>query len=154
MWSVGVLDVHNRPEAPSELEKRFFEFLSEFRIDNEFVHRRVFEPRPTRGRQLTSNRDRLRSSLLMHHHTLDVDLRDLAMFNEELAQNVQARPADMIPWVREFLPWSSAALTIFSLRRRCSGCRGSSCDLRARTARQAQPRSRRCRKCRSLSGAA
>ena len=43
--------------------------------------------------------DRLRSSLLLHHHTLDVDLRDLAVWNEELGQKVQETPGEMIPLV-------------------------------------------------------
>ena len=52
--------------------------------------------------QLTT-RDRLRSSLLMHHHTLEVDLRDLGMWNDELAQKVQTNPGDMIPLLESAL---------------------------------------------------
>jgi DNA replication licensing factor MCM5 len=48
---------------------------------------------------LMEGRDRLRSSLLLHHHTLDIDLRDLVIWNEELAQKVQENPGDMIPLV-------------------------------------------------------
>jgi hypothetical protein len=43
--------------------------------------------------------DRLRSSLLLHHHTLDVDLRDLVVYNDELGQKVQEQPGEMIPLV-------------------------------------------------------
>lgn len=44
--------------------------------------------------------DRLKSALLMHHHTLEVDLEDLARFNPELAQRYQKTPGDMSPLVR------------------------------------------------------
>lgn len=46
-----------------------------------------------------SNRDRLRSALLMHHHTLEVDLKDLIVWNGELAQRVQEQPGEMVPLV-------------------------------------------------------
>jgi DNA replication licensing factor MCM5 len=46
-----------------------------------------------------SNRDRLRSALLMNHHTLEVDLKDLIVWNDELAQKVQEQPGEMVPLV-------------------------------------------------------
>jgi DNA replication licensing factor MCM5 len=45
------------------------------------------------------NRDRLRSALLMNHHTLEVDLKDLIVWNDELAQKVQEQPGEMVPLV-------------------------------------------------------
>jgi hypothetical protein len=45
------------------------------------------------------DRDRLRSALLMNHHTLEVDLKDLIAWNDELAQKVQEHPGEMVPLV-------------------------------------------------------
>jgi DNA replication licensing factor MCM5 len=45
------------------------------------------------------SRDRLRSALLMNHHTLEVDLKDLIAWNDELAQKVQEHPGEMVPLV-------------------------------------------------------
>ncbi|RSH93859.1 minichromosome maintenance protein 5 [Saitozyma podzolica] len=86
VYTVHALDGETRPDQPSEIERAFYEFLSGFRVGGEFVYR-----------------DRLRSSLLLHHHTLDVDLRDLVVWNEELAQKVQATPGDMIPLLESAL---------------------------------------------------
>ena len=36
---------------------------------------------------------------MLNHHTLDVDLRDLAVWNEELGHKVQETPGEMIPLV-------------------------------------------------------
>ena len=35
----------------------------------------------------------------MHHHTLEVDLRDLGVWNEELGQKVQEQPGETVPLV-------------------------------------------------------
>ena len=35
----------------------------------------------------------------MHHHSLEVDLRDLGAWNEELGQKVQERPGEVVPLV-------------------------------------------------------
>lgn len=35
----------------------------------------------------------------MHHHTLEIDIDDLAKFNPELAQLCQKTPGDMLPLV-------------------------------------------------------
>ncbi|KAI9637977.1 MCM2/3/5 family-domain-containing protein [Dioszegia hungarica] len=86
VYSVQVLAGDQPPDSPAEIERLFYDFLSGFRVGGEFVYR-----------------DRLRSSLLLHHHTLDVDLRDLVVWNEELAQKVQEMPGDMIPLVESAL---------------------------------------------------
>ncbi|ORY29998.1 MCM2/3/5 family-domain-containing protein [Naematelia encephala] len=80
IYSVGVLEGTAGHDAPSTTVDSFYDFLSGFRLGGEFIYR-----------------DRLRSSLLLHHHTLDVDLKDLVAWNEELAQKVQEQPGDMIP---------------------------------------------------------
>jgi DNA replication licensing factor MCM5 len=71
------------PDAPAQIEASFLEFLKEFRIGGEFVYR-----------------DRLRNAVLMQHHSLEVDLDDLAMYTAELAQKVHLRPGEMVPLVR------------------------------------------------------
>jgi len=82
IYSVSVLQGEDHPDSPAEVEKLFFDFLSGFRVGGEFIYR-----------------DRLRSSLLLHHHTLDVDLKDLVAWNDELAQKVQEQPGEMTPLV-------------------------------------------------------
>lgn len=86
VYSVQVLAGDQQPDSPAEIERLFFDFLSGFRLGGEFVYR-----------------DRLRSSLLLHHHSLDVDLRDLVVWNEELAQKVQETPGDTIPLVSGYV---------------------------------------------------
>jgi DNA replication licensing factor MCM5 len=82
VYSIGVLAGDQHPESLSQLEEAFLSFLSGFRVGGEFIYR-----------------DRLRASLLLHHHTLDVDLRDLGVWNEELGQKVQEQPGEMVPLV-------------------------------------------------------
>jgi hypothetical protein len=43
--------------------------------------------------------DRLRSSLLLGRHTLEVDLADVNLYNELLAQKIQERPGEVVPLV-------------------------------------------------------
>ncbi|ADV19321.1 minichromosome maintenance protein 5 (cell division control protein 46) [Cryptococcus gattii Ru294] len=80
IWSVGVLEGAEQQNAPSEIERLFYDFLHGFRIEDQWTYR-----------------DALRSALLLKHHTLEVDLRDLVVWNEELAQKVQDKPGEMIP---------------------------------------------------------
>lgn len=54
---------------------------------------------PQERREAHVYRDRLRAALLMHHHTLEVDLKDLIVWNDELAQKVQEQPGEMVPLV-------------------------------------------------------
>jgi len=82
VYSISVLPGENHPESASQIEDAFFQFLSGFRVGGEFIYR-----------------DRLRSSLLLHHHSLEVDLRDLGVWNEELGQKVQEQPGEMVPLV-------------------------------------------------------
>lgn len=82
VYSVAVHQPDGNPDSPSQIEDAFLQFLNGFRIGGEFVYR-----------------DRLRSSLLLHHHSLEVDLRDLGVWNEELGQKVQEQPGEMVPLV-------------------------------------------------------
>jgi hypothetical protein len=49
---------------------------------------------------LISLRDKLRADLLLKQYILEVDLRHVGLFNEELAFAMQDRPADVLPLVR------------------------------------------------------
>ena len=40
----------------------------------------------------------------MNHHTLEVDLKDLIAWNDELAQKVQEHPGEMVPLVSWLIP--------------------------------------------------
>jgi DNA replication licensing factor MCM5 len=80
VYTVPFQDPRLQPDSNSETEAAFYTFLSSFRIGAEFIYR-----------------DRLKAALLMHHHTLEIDLEDLARFNPELAQRCQKSPGELIP---------------------------------------------------------
>ncbi|WWD01094.1 hypothetical protein V866_008032 [Kwoniella sp. B9012] len=86
VWTVGVLQGEAQQNSHSEIEKLFFDFLSGFRINGQFTYR-----------------DALRSALLLHHHTLEVDLNDMIAWNNELAQKIQQNPGEMIPLLESAL---------------------------------------------------
>jgi DNA replication licensing factor MCM5 len=44
-------------------------------------------------------RDKLRGNLLLKQHQLEVDLRHVGLFNDELAHAIQDRPSDILPLV-------------------------------------------------------
>lgn len=48
---------------------------------------------------LTRHRDKLRANLLLKQHLLEVDLRHVSLYNDELAHAIQDRPADILPLV-------------------------------------------------------
>ncbi|TCD70669.1 minichromosome maintenance protein 5 [Steccherinum ochraceum] len=82
---VYTVAVHDAPEAvapdsPSETERLLFDFLMQYRIAGEFVYR-----------------DKLRANLLLKQHQLEVDLRHIGLFNEELAHSIQERPGEILP---------------------------------------------------------
>ncbi|CAK5279944.1 unnamed protein product [Mycena citricolor] len=68
------------PDSPSETEKLLLDFLLGFRLGGEFIYR-----------------DKLRANLLLKLHMLEVDLRHLSLYNDELAHAIQDAPADNIP---------------------------------------------------------
>ncbi|KAH9982684.1 MCM2/3/5 family-domain-containing protein [Lactifluus volemus] len=67
-------------ESPSETEKLLLDFLLQYRLGGEFTYR-----------------DKLRANLLLKHYQLDVDLRHLSLYNDELAHLIQNKPADILP---------------------------------------------------------
>lgn len=46
--------------------------------------------------------DRLRANVLLKEYSLEVDLRDVGLFSEELASSVQDRPGDVMPLVGDY----------------------------------------------------
>ncbi|TEB39338.1 ATP dependent DNA helicase [Coprinellus micaceus] len=65
---------------PSETEQLLYEFLQYFRIGEDFVYR-----------------DKLRANLLIKLYLLEVDLRHVSLFHDELAHAIQDRPSDVLP---------------------------------------------------------
>lgn len=45
-------------------------------------------------------RDKLRANILLKQHQLEVDLRHIGLFNDELAHAIQERPGEILPYVR------------------------------------------------------
>ncbi|TFK23099.1 ATP dependent DNA helicase [Coprinopsis marcescibilis] len=79
--SVHGLPQATSPDSPSETEQLLFDFLGVFRIGEEFIYR-----------------DKLRANILMKLYMLEVDLRHISLFNDELAHAIQDRPADILPF--------------------------------------------------------
>lgn len=62
--------------------------------------------------------DRLRANVLLKEYALEVDLRDIVLFSEELASSVQERPGDVMPLVcghNDFTSTGLITLTNISL---------------------------------------
>ncbi|KAF8807264.1 MCM-domain-containing protein [Phlegmacium glaucopus] len=99
VYSVSVHDVPaaTSPDLPSETEKLLFEFIQQFRVGGEFVYR-----------------DKLRGNILLKQHVLEVDLRHVSLYNDELAHAIQDRPADVLP-LFENAATKTARLTLFPL---------------------------------------
>ncbi|KAI6132638.1 MCM-domain-containing protein [Pisolithus croceorrhizus] len=116
VFSVSVRDRAAIPstETPSQLEKLLLDFLLQYRVGEEFVYR-----------------DKLRANLLLKQYQLEVDLRHLSLYNDELAHAMQDRPADILP-LFENAATKAARTILFPLA-------GSSDD-RAEVALQSIPR--------------
>ncbi|PPQ62777.1 hypothetical protein CVT24_000471 [Panaeolus cyanescens] len=68
------------PDTPSETEKLLVDFIQSFHRSGEYTYR-----------------DKLRANILLKQHVLEVDLRDVGLFNDELAHLIQDTPADVLP---------------------------------------------------------
>ncbi|KAJ7630567.1 MCM-domain-containing protein [Roridomyces roridus] len=68
------------PDSPSETEKLLLDFLLQYRLGGEFMYR-----------------DKLRANLLLKQRILEVDLRHVSLYNDELAHAIQDTPADTLP---------------------------------------------------------
>lgn len=103
IFSVAVHDAPEPvgPEKPSETEKLLQEFLLQYRVGSDFIYRRVsYTQFVVKSDKLTLHRDKLRANLLLKQHQLEVDLRHIGLFNDELAHVLQDRPAEILPLVR------------------------------------------------------
>ncbi|KAL1920772.1 uncharacterized protein VTP21DRAFT_11407 [Calcarisporiella thermophila] len=85
-WDKGHL-YHTSVLAPQidqssnyETQEKLHEFIQNFRIDNSFLYR-----------------DQLRQNLMAKQYFLEVDLKHLSAFNEDLAQMLNDRPAEILP---------------------------------------------------------
>ncbi|KAF9459421.1 MCM2/3/5 family-domain-containing protein [Collybia nuda] len=83
--NIYTVSVHDNPsgpspELPSETEKLLLDFLLQYRVGGEFIYR-----------------DKLRGNLLLKQHLLEVDLRHISLYNDELAHAIQDRPSDVLP---------------------------------------------------------
>ncbi|KAK7064534.1 DNA helicase [Favolaschia claudopus] len=68
------------PDSPSETEKLLLEFLLQYRLGGEFIYR-----------------DKLRANMLLKQRILEVDLRHLSLYNDELAHAIQDNPSVALP---------------------------------------------------------
>ncbi|TRM65982.1 MCM2/3/5 family-domain-containing protein [Schizophyllum amplum] len=59
-------------DLPSETEKLLLDFLMQYRVGGDFIYR-----------------DNLRANLLLKQHLLEVDLRHVGLYNDELAHSIQ-----------------------------------------------------------------
>ncbi|KAF7784707.1 hypothetical protein Agabi119p4_872 [Agaricus bisporus var. burnettii] len=82
VYNIAVHDLPSAttPDSKSETERLLLEFLQSFRVGGEFIYR-----------------DKLRANLLLKQYLLEVDLRHVGLFNEEVAFAIQDRPADVLP---------------------------------------------------------
>ena len=112
---------------PSETIRQLYEFIQQFRLQEDFIYRCVAGLDWT-GLVWTSSavqstllmlsrmllllrllpcricRDRLRSNLLAKQYVLEVDLDHLIAYNEELANRMRETPADIMPLVGRLQP--------------------------------------------------
>ncbi|KAH8835924.1 MCM-domain-containing protein [Flagelloscypha sp. PMI_526] len=81
---VFTVSVHDQAEAiapskPSDTEKLLYNFITQYRVGGEFIYR-----------------DKLRANVLLKQHFLEIDLRHLGLYNEELAHEIQDKPAEIL----------------------------------------------------------
>jgi DNA replication licensing factor MCM5 len=62
-------------------------------------------------------RDQLRANLLLKQYLLEVDLRHISLYNDELAHAIQDRPSDILPLVRVLVAFSDFFRAPNSLRK-------------------------------------
>ncbi|KAI0786094.1 MCM-domain-containing protein [Abortiporus biennis] len=99
IYSVAVHDAPDpvAPDSPSETEKLLLEFLLQYRVGSEFIYR-----------------DKIRGNLLLKEHYLEVDLEHITNFNEDLAEAISQRPAEVLP-LFESAATKTARMILFPL---------------------------------------
>ena len=120
VYTVSVHDppATTSPDSPSETERLLLDFLLRYRVGGG-VHLQAslpcaFPRVSNLPRTRPHDRDKLRGNLLLKQHQLEVDLRHVGLYNDELAHAIPDRPADVLPLVRVPAPLllDSSALTI------------------------------------------
>ncbi|VDB93515.1 unnamed protein product [Peniophora sp. CBMAI 1063] len=87
--------------APAAVEADLLEFILEFRVGGQFKYR-----------------DALRGNLLLKHYQLEVDLRDINMYKEDLASKIQKEPSDILPLFENAATRAARQILFPSLRNR------------------------------------
>lgn len=103
IWNVSVHNVPDptAPEAASETSKLLYDFLLQYRVGGEFIYRCVWfllDP-PPGSHEPCYTSDKLRANLLLKQYFLEVDLRHVGLYNDELAHAIQDRPTEVLPLV-------------------------------------------------------
>jgi DNA replication licensing factor MCM5 len=96
-------------ESASDTERMLLDFLLQYRVGGVFLYRSVILNSPSKAhlqlhchfiikRLLCHNyRDQLRANLLLRIDSLEVELRHVALYNDDLAHAIQDRPGDTLP---------------------------------------------------------
>ncbi|KAG8829817.1 minichromosome maintenance protein 5 [Serendipita sp. 399] len=77
---LGDRPLTNNLENASDTERLLLDFLLQYRVGGQFMYR-----------------DQLRANLLLRINSLEVDLKHVALYNEDLAYAIQNRPGDILP---------------------------------------------------------
>jgi DNA replication licensing factor MCM5 len=105
VYSVSVHEppAFTTPETASEVEKLLLDFLLQFRVAGEYIYRQVSTVALEESLMTRARRDTLRANLLLKQHQLEVDLRHVGLYNDELAHSIQDAPADILPLVSAYM---------------------------------------------------
>ncbi len=86
--------------SASELSSLLHEFIMEFRVGGDFIYRYVHVRRVIwRVSYFGTFRDQLRANVILKQYLLDVDLRHISLFQEEVGHAVQGHPGMIMPLV-------------------------------------------------------
>ncbi|PVG02644.1 putative CDC46-cell division control protein [Serendipita vermifera] len=77
---LGERPLSNTLENASDTERLLLDFLLQYRIGGQFVYR-----------------DQLRANLLLRINSLEVDLKHVALYNDDLSHAIQDKPGDTLP---------------------------------------------------------
>ncbi|KAI8053838.1 MCM2/3/5 family-domain-containing protein [Syncephalis plumigaleata] len=80
IYTSEVLPGERSKDSFSSLQEKFYHFIQDFRLGNDYVYR-----------------DQLRQNLMARENLLEVDLGHLSTYDESLAQMTKDRPAELLP---------------------------------------------------------
>lgn len=84
IYSTSVLPGEEHPNSHAEIIGHFQEFVQNFRIESSFVYR-----------------EQLKDRLLQKQHFIEVDAAHLITFNRSLADDLFAKPSELLPLVKQ-----------------------------------------------------